>query len=57
VNALVNEWLSSADFVKQEMGKRMKDKYDKYWGSGMKIWACKMRRQRERRRRKKILTC
>ena len=32
VNALVNEWLTSADFVQQDMGKRMKDKYDKYWG-------------------------
>ena len=32
VNALVNEWLSNADFDQQDMGKRMKDKYDKYWG-------------------------
>jgi hypothetical protein len=32
VNALVNEWLNSADSVQQDMGKRMKDKYNKYWG-------------------------
>jgi hypothetical protein len=29
VNALVNEWMSSDDFVQQDMGKKMKDKY---WG-------------------------
>jgi hypothetical protein len=32
VNALVKEWLSSADSVQQDMGLRMKEKYDKYWG-------------------------
>ena len=32
VNELVNEWMSSSDSVQQEMGRRMKDKYDKYWG-------------------------
>jgi hypothetical protein len=32
VNLLVNEWLSSSDLMQQEMGKRMKEKFDKYWG-------------------------
>ena len=32
VNELVKEWMSSSDFMQQEMGLRMKDKYDKYWG-------------------------
>jgi hypothetical protein len=32
VNSLVNEWMSSDDPVQYEMGKRMRDKYDKYWG-------------------------
>jgi hypothetical protein len=26
VSELVNEWMSSSDFVQQEMGRRMKDK-------------------------------
>jgi hypothetical protein len=24
--------MTSSDFIQQEMGRRMKDKYDKYWG-------------------------
>ena len=32
VNELINELMSSSDFLQQEMGRRMKDKYDKYWG-------------------------
>ena len=30
VNELVKECMSSSDFMQQEMGLRMKDKYDKY---------------------------
>jgi hypothetical protein len=56
INELVKEWMNSSDFVQQEMGRRMKEKYDKYWGSGMKIQKCKMTREKERRRRRKILT-
>ena len=33
VNEVVTEWMSSSDLVQQEMGRRMKDKYDKYWGN------------------------
>jgi hypothetical protein len=33
----VNEWMSSFDFMQQEMGSRMKENFDKYWGSGMEI--------------------
>jgi hypothetical protein len=33
INELVKEWMSSSDVVQQEMGRRMKDKYDKYWGT------------------------
>ena len=33
VNEVVTEWMSSSDLVRQEMGRRMKDKYDKYWGN------------------------
>jgi len=32
INELVKEWMSSLDFVQQKMGRRMKEKYDKYWG-------------------------
>ncbi|KAM0898974.1 hypothetical protein ACQ4PT_021594 [Festuca glaucescens] len=32
VNLLVRNWLESEDPLQKEMGKRMKDKYDKYWG-------------------------
>jgi hypothetical protein len=32
VNLLVNEWLSNSDLMQQEMGKRMKEKFDEYWG-------------------------
>ena len=32
VNLLVRGWLQSEDSLQREMGKRMKDKYDKYWG-------------------------
>jgi hypothetical protein len=32
INELVKEWMNSSDFVQQEMGRRMKEKYDKYWG-------------------------
>jgi hypothetical protein len=37
INLLVNEWMSSFDFMQQEMGSRMKENFDKYWGSGMEI--------------------
>jgi hypothetical protein len=33
INELVKKWMSSSDVVQQEMGKRMKDKCDKYWGT------------------------
>jgi hypothetical protein len=33
VNAVVTEWVNSSNLVQQEMGIRMKDKYDKYWGT------------------------
>ena len=32
VNILVNNWLNSSDPIQATMGKRMKDKFDKYWG-------------------------
>ncbi|WVZ56860.1 hypothetical protein U9M48_007332 [Paspalum notatum var. saurae] len=32
VNILVNNWLNSSDPMQLAMGKRMKDKFDKYWG-------------------------
>jgi hypothetical protein len=31
INELVKEWMNSSQFVQQEMGRRMKEKYDKYW--------------------------
>jgi hypothetical protein len=31
-NLLVNEWLSTIDLMQQEMGRRMKENFDKYWG-------------------------
>jgi hypothetical protein len=34
VHLLINNWMNSSDPLRIEMGKRMKDKYDKYWG----IW-------------------
>jgi len=33
VHFLINSWMSSDDPLRKEMGKRMKDKYDKYWGT------------------------
>lgn len=32
INELVQEWMSSSDQVQTAMARRMKDKYDKYWG-------------------------
>jgi hypothetical protein len=32
VNILVNDWMNSNDVVQAAMGKRMKEKFDKYWG-------------------------
>ncbi|KAK1609538.1 hypothetical protein QYE76_033211 [Lolium multiflorum] len=32
VNLLVRGWLESEDSLQRDMGKRMKEKYDKYWG-------------------------
>jgi hypothetical protein len=32
VNLLVRSWLESEDSLQRDMGKRMKEKYDKYWG-------------------------
>jgi hypothetical protein len=32
VNILVQNWLKSGDPIQAAMGKRMKEKYDKYWG-------------------------
>ena len=32
VHILVKKWLESKDDLQKEMGKRMKDKYNKYWG-------------------------
>jgi hypothetical protein len=32
-NFLITNWMSSKDPLWQEMGKRMKEKFDKYWGN------------------------
>lgn len=32
-NFLITNWMSSKDPLRQEMGKRMKEKFDKYWGN------------------------
>lgn len=33
VHFLINSWMGSEDQLRIEMGRRMKDKYDKYWGN------------------------
>lgn len=33
IQILINGWMNSDDLLQAEMGKRMKDKYDKYWGT------------------------
>ncbi|XP_074347010.1 zinc finger BED domain-containing protein RICESLEEPER 2-like [Apium graveolens] len=37
VNCLLKEWISNDDVEVQMMGKRMKEKYDKYWGDVHKM--------------------
>ncbi|XP_075507578.1 zinc finger BED domain-containing protein RICESLEEPER 2-like [Primulina tabacum] len=37
VDMLLKQWLESADFELSLMAKRMKEKYDKYWGSTEKM--------------------
>jgi hypothetical protein len=32
VHLMIQSWLNSTDFLQSAMGKRMKDKFDKYWG-------------------------
>lgn len=60
VHILVKKWLDSKDDLQKEMGKRMKEKYNKYWG----LWHenAKQHRRRKtrgkgRKRRKRTLTC
>ena len=35
MKVLLREWADSDDPLRQTMSRRMKDKYDKYWGNGM----------------------
>lgn len=59
VNYLITNWMNSKDLLRKEMGKRMKEKFDKYWGNwhdqpAAQVIHVNEGRGRERKRRRRI---